>query len=141
MSPGDEPVAVREMSLWHPEDLYIQYISHVGNNCLESSTKFLGIYIDECLTWRYHAAHINSKNFQSNICHKTTNIYRTSVDIENTLLCINPTSYFIWNTCMGKCWFEKSYIKPYNFKNMPSVPSTKLHIIATPTLYLTNHKF
>ena len=62
MSPGDEPVAVREMSLWHPEDLYIQYISHVGNNCSESSIKFLGIYIDhECLTWRYHAAHINSK--------------------------------------------------------------------------------
>ena len=24
---------------------------------------------------------------------------------------------------------------------MPSVPSTKLHPIATPTLYLTNHKF
>ena len=36
-------------------------LSRVGNNCSESSTKFLGIYIDECLTWRYHAAHINSK--------------------------------------------------------------------------------
>ena len=36
-------------------------LSRVGNNLSESSTKFLGIYIDECLTWRYHVACVNSK--------------------------------------------------------------------------------
>ena len=36
-------------------------LSRVGNNCSESSTKFIGRYIDECLTWRYHVAHVNSK--------------------------------------------------------------------------------
>ena len=44
-------------------NLYINNIAlnRVGKNCKESSTKFLGIYIDEFLTWKTHIAHLNSK--------------------------------------------------------------------------------
>jgi hypothetical protein len=36
-------------------------LSRVGNNCKETAIKFLGIYIDECLTWKKHLAHVNTK--------------------------------------------------------------------------------
>ena len=34
-------------------------IQRVGNDCEEKATKFLGIYIDENLTWRHHIANVN----------------------------------------------------------------------------------
>ena len=36
-------------------------LERIGNNCRESSTKFLGIHIDEFLTWKKHIAQVNSK--------------------------------------------------------------------------------
>ncbi len=33
----------------------------IGSNSEEQTTKFLGIYMDEFLSWRYHVAHINTK--------------------------------------------------------------------------------
>ena len=36
-------------------------LSQIGNAYGEKSTKFLGIYIDEFLTWNHHLTHINNK--------------------------------------------------------------------------------
>ena len=36
-------------------------IQRVGNDCEEKATKFLGIYIDENLTWRHHIANVNKR--------------------------------------------------------------------------------
>ena len=36
-------------------------LERIGNNCRESSTKFLGIHVDEFLTWKKHIAQVNSK--------------------------------------------------------------------------------
>ena len=36
-------------------------LERIGNNFRESSTKFLGIHIDEFLTWKKHIAQVNSK--------------------------------------------------------------------------------
>ena len=36
-------------------------LSQIGNHCKEQSTKFLGIYIDESLSWTNHIKHINMK--------------------------------------------------------------------------------
>ena len=36
-------------------------IQKVGNDCEEKATKFLGIYIDENLTWRHHIANVNKR--------------------------------------------------------------------------------
>ena len=33
----------------------------IGNDCQEKAAKFLGIYIDENLTWKHHLSHINKK--------------------------------------------------------------------------------
>ena len=40
-------------------------IDRIGNNMLEKSFKFLGIFIDENLSWKHHIAHVNSKLSQS----------------------------------------------------------------------------
>jgi len=36
-------------------------LKRIGNDCDEKAAKFLGIFIDEHLTWKYHIAHVNSK--------------------------------------------------------------------------------
>jgi len=36
-------------------------LSQIGNNFKEQSTKFLGIFIDESLSWKMHIKHINMK--------------------------------------------------------------------------------
>ena len=36
-------------------------LNQIGNAYGEKSTKFLGIYIDEFLTWNHHLTHINNK--------------------------------------------------------------------------------
>ncbi len=36
-------------------------MTRVGNNCNDTSTKFLDIFMDENLTWRDHISYINSK--------------------------------------------------------------------------------
>ena len=36
-------------------------LSQIGNAYEEKCTKFLGVHIDECLTWKYQIKHINSK--------------------------------------------------------------------------------
>ena len=33
----------------------------IGNDCDEKAAKFLGLYIDEHLTWKHHIAHVNTK--------------------------------------------------------------------------------
>ena len=40
-------------------------IQIIGNDMPEKSFKFLGIYIDENLTWKHHILHVNSKISQS----------------------------------------------------------------------------
>ena len=36
-------------------------LNRIGKNCKETSIKFLGIYIDESLSWKPHISHVNSK--------------------------------------------------------------------------------
>ena len=31
-----------------------QSVDRVGNNCTSKSFKFIGIHLNECLTWEYH---------------------------------------------------------------------------------------
>ena len=45
------------------KDVFINGIplKRIGQNCNNTSVKFLGIYFDEHLTWQYHIKHVNSK--------------------------------------------------------------------------------
>ena len=36
-------------------------LDRIGNDCNEKSTKFLGIYLDEHLSWSYHIAQVKKK--------------------------------------------------------------------------------
>ena len=36
-------------------------LNRIGHDCEEKAAKFLGIFIDEYLTWQYHVSHANSK--------------------------------------------------------------------------------
>lgn len=36
-------------------------LNRIGNNYKEKSSKFLGIHIDECLSWKFHLHHVNTK--------------------------------------------------------------------------------
>ena len=36
-------------------------LTRIGKDCEETSTKFLGIYIDDSLSWKHHIANVNSK--------------------------------------------------------------------------------
>ena len=40
-------------------------LNRIGNDCNEKAITFLGIYIDENLTWKYHLTNINTKNSNS----------------------------------------------------------------------------
>ena len=44
-------------------DIFIQNtkLNRIGNDCDVKAVKFLGIYIDENLTWKYHLSNINNK--------------------------------------------------------------------------------
>jgi hypothetical protein len=39
-------------------------LDRIGNDCKEKSVKFLGINLDENLTWKYHTTQVNKKGIQ-----------------------------------------------------------------------------
>ena len=47
-------------------------LNRVGANCTEKSIKFLGVYIDEFLTWKHHIGQINSKVARALFYNKPT---------------------------------------------------------------------
>ena len=36
-------------------------LSRLGTDCAEVSTKYLGVVIDEALSWKHHVSNVNSK--------------------------------------------------------------------------------
>ena len=36
-------------------------ISRIGNDCIENTAKFLGMHLDENLSWKYHINEVNKK--------------------------------------------------------------------------------
>ena len=36
-------------------------ISRIGNDCIEKTTKFLSMHLDENLSWKYHINEVNKK--------------------------------------------------------------------------------
>lgn len=59
------------------ENIYLngQQVDRVGNNQNEKSFKFLGIHLDETLTWKYHTQNVCSKIARSNyIINKVKNV-------------------------------------------------------------------
>ena len=47
-------------------------LSRIGNDCLEKISKFLGMHLDENLTWKMHMNEINKKVSRAFIFYKTS---------------------------------------------------------------------
>ena len=45
-------------------------LERIGDDCQQKSIKFLGVFIDESLTWKYHIDHINKKISRALYCVK-----------------------------------------------------------------------
>jgi hypothetical protein len=108
-------------------NLYISNIvlNRVGNNCKESSTKFLGIYIDEFITWKTRIAQVNSKLSRAIFAMKQLK-YTLPIDTMRTLYfaLIHPhLSYgiLIWgNACssvLRKCSHTTEACNSYNLQS------------------------
>ena len=72
----------------------------IGNDCDEKAAKFLGLYIDEHLTWKHHIAHVNTKVSKILFVIKQVK-YITKGQFENIVLCISTFPLFIWVTDVG----------------------------------------
>ncbi len=62
-------------------------LSRIGNDCTEKSVKFLGILIDENLTWNDHVSHVNKK-------------------ISRALFSINQTKNILPKDCLRSLYFS-----------------------------------
>ena len=62
-------------------------LTRIGNDCDETSTKFLGLLIDENLTWRDHISHVNKK-------------------ISRTLFSLKQVKQFLPTDCMNTLYFS-----------------------------------
>ena len=48
-------------------------LKRIGNDCEEKSAKYLGIHIDENLTWKYHIVHVGTTASRSQFFIKQVN--------------------------------------------------------------------
>ena len=67
-------------------------LSQISNQSTEQSTKFLGIHVDECLSWSHHLKYINNK-------------------ISRALFLIKQAKYFLPTDCLRTLYF--AMIHPY----------------------------
>ena len=85
---------------------------HIGNTALEKigshsheqSTKFLGLVIDEHLTWKNHLAHVNKKISGALFSIKQAKNILPKASLRTLYFAlIEPRTPFVWNFGMGKC--------------------------------------
>ena len=69
----------------------------------EKAAKFLGIFIDEYLTWQHHVSHVNSKVARSLFAIKQVKHF-LPINSMKTLYHSLIHSHFSYRTaCLGKC--------------------------------------
>ena len=78
------------------------YFNRIWNDCEEKSTKFLGMHIDENLTWKYQVNEVNKKVARALFptVNKTSKTCITNIMSQNIILCTNKLSFHIWNINM-----------------------------------------
>ena len=70
-------------------------LSRIGNDCLETSSKFIGMYLDENLTWKMHMNEINKKVSRALFSIKQVN--------HDSIFSPRTSAFIIWNHSTGKC--------------------------------------
>ena len=78
-------------------------LERIGNDCNENATKFLGMYIDENLSWKHHLSQLNKKVSQALFSIKQV---KKSLPLEclRTRCTTDWLTFFIWYPSIGKCW-------------------------------------
>ena len=77
-------------------------LTRIGNNCSETSTKFLGILIDENLSWKQHISYLNSKISKTLFTIKQVKHF-LPYDSLKKLFHSSRVSLIIWYYGLGKC--------------------------------------
>ena len=83
-------------------DTFIQNtkLNRIGNDCDEKAVTFLGICIDENLTWKYHLSNINKKI--SNALFAIKQVKQVlPYNCLKTVLFIDSFSLIIWYSSLG----------------------------------------
>ena len=77
-------------------------LSRIGNDCHKTYSKFLGMYLDENLTWKTHMNEINKKVSRALFSIKQVK-YITFGKSQDSILCPHTPTFIIRNHGMGKC--------------------------------------
>ena len=114
----------------------------IGHDCEEKAAKFLGIFIDEYLTWQYHVSHVNSKVTRSLFEIKQVKHFlpKNSMTTLYHLLIHSHFSY-ITDCLFGEIRANRPCIVPKYFKNVQCVLLVTQNITVMRTHYLNLVEF
>ena len=80
-------------------------LQRIGEGCPEKSTKFLGIYLDEFITWKAHLSHVNRKQPRALLTIKQKHPPPPLRYIKSSLFCSGTSPSWTWNSCLGLSQF------------------------------------
>ena len=75
-------------------------ISRIGNDCTEKTTKFLGMHLDENLSWKYHINDVNKKVSMALFSIKQVKQILPFHCLERFIMPFS-TPFVLWNNSLG----------------------------------------
>ena len=93
-----------EPNIQNPNPLLRKKIGFVNHESNEPAIKFLGIYLDPALNFKFHIDQLNKKLSKSLYCmRRCKNILTKKALLKNTLLLNVSLSFNLWNTYLLMC--------------------------------------
>ena len=78
-----------------------QEVIRIGNDQNEKSFKFLGLYLDETLSWKFHIQNVCSKISRSNYIINKGEKYSTQIQLKNLIFLSYSKLCKLWYHDMG----------------------------------------
>jgi hypothetical protein len=101
--------------------VYHQHHQQHNNNYISdtSETKFLGLIIDDTLSWKQHIDQLIKKNVCSMLCLEVCKLFIINGDTKNNLFCSHSHYYELWCNLLGQLLLCQKgiYISKQNHQN------------------------